>query len=171
MFFFESECESVSCGETGKRGFERGWFSVLGRRKSLAVRAGKNYYVTRNESSLLAFSMPKEKPLYYHLCASHSDFPTFRIKKVKKKDAFYAKAEIEGYGGMIHTSWFDRPLGLAGRVIKKTKEGIFSVLIAPDKNVFVIPNLSIILTGKSIRDISIMFTLIYSRYMVAARQN
>lgn len=44
---------------------------------------------------------------------------------------------------MIHTSWFDRPLGLAGRVIKKTKEGIFSVLIAPDKNVFVIPNLSI----------------------------
>lgn len=87
--------------------------------------------------------MPKEKPLYYHLCASHSDFPTFRIKKVKKKDAFYAKAEIEGYGGMIHTSWFDRPLGLAGRVIKKTKEGIFSVLIAPDKNVFVIPNLSI----------------------------
>ena len=104
---------------------------------------GKNYYVTRNESSLLAFSMPKEKPLYYHLCASHSDFPTFRIKKAKKKDAFYAKAEIEGYGGMIHTSWFDRPLGLAGRVIKKTKEGIFSVLIAPDKNVFVIPNLSI----------------------------
>ena len=54
---------------------------------------GKNYYVTRNESSLLAFSMPKEKPLYYHLCASHSDFPTFRIKKAKKKDAFYAKAE------------------------------------------------------------------------------
>ena len=104
---------------------------------------GKSYYVTRNESSLLAFSMPKEKPLYYHLCASHSDFPTFRIKKAKKKDAFYAKAEIEGYGGMIHTSWFDRPLGLAGRVIKKTKEGIFSVLIAPDKNVFVIPNLSI----------------------------
>ena len=104
---------------------------------------GKNYYVTRNESSLLAFSMPKEKPLYYHLCASHSDFPTFRIKKAKKKDAFYAKAEIEGYGGMIHTSWFDRPLGLAGRVMKKTKEGISSVLIAPDKNVFVIPNLSI----------------------------
>ena len=104
---------------------------------------GKNYYVTRNESSLLAFSMPKEKPLYYHLCASHSDFPTFRIKKAKKKDAFYAKAEIEGYGGMIHTSWLDRPLGLAVRVIKKTKEGIFSVLIAPDKNVFVIPNLSI----------------------------
>ena len=44
---------------------------------------------------------------------------------------------------MIHTSWFDRPLGLAGRVMKKTKEGISSVLIAPDKNVFVIPNLSI----------------------------
>lgn len=104
---------------------------------------GKNYYVTRNESSLLAFSMPKEKPLYYHLCASHSVFLRFRLRKAKKKDAFYAKAEIEGYGGMIHTSWFDRPLGLAGRVIKKTKEGIFSVLIAPDKNVFVIPNLSI----------------------------
>lgn len=70
-------------------------------------------------------------------------FLRFGLRKLRKKDAFYAKAEIEGYGGMIHTSWFDRPLGLAGRVMKKTKEGISSVLIAPDKNVFVIPNLSI----------------------------
>ena len=126
-----------------KEALKEAGFQSLEEENLWQLEPGKNYYVTRNESSLLAFSMPKEKPLYYHLCASHSDFPTFRIKKVKKKDAFYAKAEIEGYGGMIHTSWFDRPLGLAGRVIKKTKEGIFSVLIAPDKNVFVIPNLSI----------------------------
>lgn len=52
---------------------------------------GKNYYVTRNESSLLAFSMPKEKPLYYHLCASHSDFLRFGLRKLRKKMPFMQK--------------------------------------------------------------------------------
>lgn len=118
-------------------------FEELSEENIWQLKPDKKYFVTRNESSILAFSMPKEKPAYYHLCASHSDFPTFRIKKSKKKDTFYAKAEVEGYGGMIHSGWLDRPLGVAGRVFVKTQEGIKSVLIAPDKSVFVIPNLSI----------------------------
>ena len=105
--------------------------------------SGGRYYVTRNQSSIIAFTMSDRKPEYLHLTASHSDSPTFRIKKNKMDGKFYARAEVEGYGGMIQSSWFDRPLGLAGRVVVKTPAGVEARLVAPDKDLFVIPNLAI----------------------------
>lgn len=107
------------------------------------LKPGGKYYVRRNQSSILAFVMPEGKPQYYHLTVSHSDSPSFRIKKERMDGKYYARAEVEGYGGMIMSSWMDRPLGVAGRVIVRTKEGLASKLVAPDKDVFVIPNLSI----------------------------
>ena len=104
---------------------------------------GEKYYVTRNGSSVIAFTVPEESIFCYHMTASHSDSPTFRIKKYKAEGKYYAKAEVEGYGGMIMSSWFDRPLTFAGRVIVRNKEGIQTKLVAPDKDIFVIPNLAI----------------------------
>lgn len=107
------------------------------------LKPGNKYYVTRNESSLIAFQMPENKPKYYHLTASHSDSPTFRIKKEKMEGRYYARAEVEGYGGMIYSSWLDRPLGAAGRVIVRTKGGIETRLLDSKQDIFVIPNLAI----------------------------
>lgn len=107
------------------------------------IEPGGRYYVTRNQSSIIAFAVPSQKPEYYHLTASHSDSPSFRIKKSRMEGRDYARAEVEGYGGMIHSSWMDRPLGLAGRVMVRTPEGVMARLIAPDKDIFVIPNLAI----------------------------
>lgn len=121
-----------------KAGFDR-----LEEGEEWRLSPGDRYYVTRNQSSIIAFTMSAGKPAYYHLTASHSDSPTFRIKKNKMDGKFYARAEVEGYGGMIQSSWFDRPLGLAGRVVVKTSEGVATRLIAPDKDLFVIPNLAI----------------------------
>lgn len=104
---------------------------------------GGMYYVRRNQSSIIAFVMPEGKPQYYHLTASHSDSPSFRIKKERVDGKFYAQAEVEGYGGMIMSSWMDRPLGVAGRIVIHKKEGVETKLLAPNKDVFVIPNLSI----------------------------
>lgn len=104
---------------------------------------GEKYFVIRNQSSIIAFVMPTEKPQYYHLTASHSDSPSFRIKKGKADGKYYAQAEVEGYGGMILSSWMDRPLGVAGRIIVRTKNGVESKLVAPDKDVLLIPNLAI----------------------------
>ena len=53
------------------------------------------------------------------MIASHSDSPTFRVKKQTAGVKGYTKAEVEGYGGMIYSSWLDRPLSMAGRVIVK----------------------------------------------------
>lgn len=107
------------------------------------IEPGGKYYVTRNQSSIIAFAVPAQKPQYYHLTASHSDSPTFRIKKSRMEGKDYARAEVEGYGGMIHSSWLDRPLGFAGRVMVRTPEGITAKLVAADKDIFVIPNLAI----------------------------
>lgn len=107
------------------------------------LRPGGRYYIRRNQSSMIAFVMPDGKPQYYHLTASHSDSPSFRIKKENMDGKYYMRAEVEGYGGMIMSSWMDRPLGAAGRVIVRTKEGVASKLVAPDRDIFVIPNLSV----------------------------
>ena len=122
---------------------DKAGFNYLEETEKWQLLPGGRYYVTRNQSSIIAFSVSDSKPAYFHLTASHSDSPTFRIKKNKMDGKFYARAEVEGYGGMIQSSWFDRPLGLAGRVVVKTPTGVETRLVAPDKDLFVIPNLAI----------------------------
>ena len=95
-------------------------------------RKGGKYYVTRNHSSILAFKVGNQLDEYsFHVTASHSDSPTFKIKEnaeieVKKK---YTVLNTEGYGGMICSTWFDRPLSVAGRVIVKTDSGMETRLV------------------------------------------
>lgn len=122
---------------------ERSGFERMEEGEEWELLSGGRYYVTRNQSSIIAFVVPAAKPQYYHLTASHSDSPAFRIKKNKMDGKYYARAEVEGYGGMIYSSWLDRPLGMAGRVTVKTPDGVEAGLIAPDQDLFVIPNLAI----------------------------
>lgn len=105
---------------------------------------GGKYYTTRNGSAIMAWRMPKGPLTGWHAAASHSDSPTWRVKKLDcAKDEVFAKAETEGYGGMIMPSWLDRPLSVAGRVLVETESGIESRLVHPDRAVACIPNLCI----------------------------
>lgn len=128
--------------ESAKRLEEKG-FTQLEECSDWQLQPGGRYYVTRNQSSIIAFTMPDEKIVCCHMTASHSDSPTFRIKKNKAEGKYYAGAEVEGYGGMIMSSWFDRPLTFAGRAAVRTPDGVMTRLISADKDVFVIPNLAI----------------------------
>ncbi len=110
--------------------------------------AGQVYYTKRNGSSLAAFQMPAQNKLTgYRIAASHSDAPTWRVKTLAGGDKNYAKAEVEGYGGMIMSTWFDRPLSLAGRVITKTPVAgaakLESMLVYPKQALLCIPNVAI----------------------------
>lgn len=70
----------------------------------------------------------------WHVTASHSDSPTWSIKQLDGgKDAVFAKAETEGYGGMIMPTWLDRPPSVAGRILVRTENGIQSLLVHPDR--------------------------------------
>ncbi|MBQ7599912.1 MAG: M18 family aminopeptidase [Clostridia bacterium] len=106
---------------------------------------GGKYYVERNQSSLIAFSVPLGYERSFMLCASHSDSPTYRLKAESEDTAFgrYIKLDTEGYGGMIASSWLDRPLSIAGRAVVRTKTGVESRLVKVDRDLLLIPNVDI----------------------------
>lgn len=90
------------------------------------VKAGDKFFVTKNDSSIYAFQIGR-KPLAetgFHMICAHCDSPTFRIKPHAEIDCEggIVKLNTEMYGGPIMSTWFDRPLTLAGRVIVKSKD-------------------------------------------------
>ena len=102
-------------------------------------------YVICNDSSLIAYKLPQGIPKGFHIMASHSDSPCFKLKTKPEitVDEQYVKLNVEKYGGMILSTWMDRPLGIAGRVIVKEKEEFVTKLVDLGSDCCVIPNLSI----------------------------
>lgn len=91
-----------------------------------AVHAGDRFFVTKNHSSVYAFRIGR-KPLAeagFHMICAHSDSPTFRIKPNAEMltEGGLVKLNTEVYGGPIMSTWFDRPLTLAGRVIVRSND-------------------------------------------------
>lgn len=140
--------QSPSCFhviENAKKMLEKEGFEELSENKTWKLQEGGKYFVTRNLSSIIAFKVPSKEYRSFHIVASHSDSPTFKIKdnpeqSVKGK---YVQLNTERYGGMIYSTWFDRPLSVAGRVLVKTDKGVETRLVNIDRDLLVIPNLAI----------------------------
>ena len=113
------------------------------------VHAGDKFYVTKNDSSLYAFRIGS-KPLGesgIRLICAHCDSPTFRIKpnpEIRMEKGF-VKLNTELYGGAIMSTWFDRPLSLAGRVMLRTSDPLHpqTRLLHIQEPILIIPNLAI----------------------------
>ena len=95
------------------------------------VSAGDKFYVTKNDSSIYAFRIGR-KPLAetgFHMVCAHCDSPTFRIKPNSEMqcEGGMVKLNTEVYGGPILSTWFDRPLTIAGRVIVRGKDAMSPV--------------------------------------------
>lgn len=129
-----------------EKGFQN--LSVQKKEKS-PICAGGNYFLTCNRSSLIAFSVPKDYVPTFSVMASHSDSPMLKIKENAEHEAagHYITLDTERYGGTIYSTWFDRPLSLAGRVIvRKTVNGeqyFESKSVVFDRDLLVIPNVAI----------------------------
>ena len=104
---------------------------------------GKGYYTTRNGSSVVAWRVPDHAIGGWRIVASHSDSPTWKIKTDTVENDGCRRLSVEGYGGMIMSTWLDRPLTVGGRVIVKTEDGIESRLVCIDRDLLVIPSLAI----------------------------
>lgn len=108
------------------------------------VKGGK-YYTTRNNSSLIAFKVgSKLDDYHFQLTAAHSDSPTYKVKSnpESKGNNNYIKLNIEAYGGMIDSTWLDKPLSVAGRVMVKDGSKIESKLVNIDEDILLIPNVA-----------------------------
>lgn len=119
---------------------ENGFTELMENTEWEIVPQGK-YFVTRNDSSLIAFSIPEGEFKGFHMAAAHSDSPCFKVKTQPEMDVekAYTKLNVEPYGGVVYSSWMDRPLSVAGRIV--TKEG--TKLVNLDYDSLIIPNLAI----------------------------
>ena len=111
------------------------------------IQRGGRYFVVRNGSAIIAFTVPQQNFTGMRIMASHSDSPSFKIKENPELEAenHYIRLNVEGYGGMLCAPWFDRPLSIAGRVIIKNNEtgNLESRLVDVDRDLVMIPSLAI----------------------------
>ena len=102
------------------------------------------YFVTRNDTALIAFTVGDDLTKGFDIIGSHTDSPTFKVKSnAEVNDSGYLKINIEPYGGMIYSTWTDRTLSLAGKVSYKKDGEIKSELVNIDKDLLTIPNAAI----------------------------
>ena len=104
---------------------------------------GDKYVLTRNGTALMAFRVPKKAPKGFLLTASHSDRPGFKVKENPELKNAYTRLAVERYGGMLMSTWLDRPLSIAGRVLVETENGVETKLVNFDRDLLMIPNVAI----------------------------
>ena len=121
-------------------------FIKLNEQEDWVLEPNKSYYVIRNTSSIIAFKTPSiENYTGFNIVASHSDSPSYKIKPnatIKDLKNDYTKLNTETYGGPITYSWFDRPLGIAGRVFFEEENFVKEEIVNLDTTI-IIPSVAI----------------------------
>ena len=113
-----------------------------------ALSPGKKYVTSPYGSCLIAFSVGADAQAQdgFRIGAAHGDFPGFRIKPrpQMEKDG-YIRLNAEGYGGVNHMSWLDRPLSLAGKIVLRSEDPFAPDVRLADfgKPLLTIPNVAV----------------------------
>ena len=128
---------------------EHAGYTALSELDSWGKLSAGRYYVTRNDSSLIAFNLPESvenlSETGINLLGAHTDSPCLKVKPQPEKQRHGLwQLGVEVYGGALLNPWFDRDLSMAGRVSYLTPEGeIAQCLVDFEKAVATIPNLAI----------------------------
>ena len=126
--------------ELKKAGFQR-----VDEKEIWTLEKGKKYYTVRNDSSIMAFSIPKGEVKGFRIFAAHSDSPAFKVKEHPEmdKEGAYVCINTEKYGGMILNTWLDRPLTIAGRICIEKEGELKTYPVKLVDGFCTIPNLAI----------------------------
>ena len=126
-----------------ENGFER----IMPREK-WEIKKGGKYFLKKSSSTIIAFTVGEDFDVKngFKIFGAHTDSPCFRIKpnpEIITENVVRLNTEV--YGGPILSTWFDRPLSIAGRVIVKGENSFFprTVKIKIDEPLLTIPNLAI----------------------------
>ncbi|WP_276877180.1 M18 family aminopeptidase, partial [Anaerococcus hydrogenalis] len=123
---------------------EKNDFKKLEENEKWKLEKGGKYFVSRDDTALIAFSVGDDPRKGFDIIGSHTDSPTFKIKSnPEMTSSGFLKFNIEGYGGMIVSSWFDRDLSLAGKVVFEEDGKFKSKLIKIDRDLLTIANCAI----------------------------
>lgn len=130
--------------ETSRQMLVEAGFEELKMNERWTMEKGGNYYCVPYASTIVAFTYAG--PGRLHVAAAHTDHPCLHAKpKAELADKGYMRVNTEVYGSPILNTWFDRPLGIAGRVILKTRDvyAPLQKLVDTKRPVLTIPNLAI----------------------------
>ncbi|MDD6491364.1 MAG: M18 family aminopeptidase [Firmicutes bacterium] len=143
--FIDQSVSSYHAIETMRKRLVQRGFLPLDEREMWKLEAGGSYFVGHGDSAMAAFRIPEGEIKGFHIVATHCDSPTFKLKsnpEISVEDR-YLKLNTEGYGGMIYSTWFDRCLSVAGRVVYQKGEKLESANVNIDEDLLVIPSLAI----------------------------
>lgn len=119
-------------------------YEELSESRPWELQEGRGYFVCRSGSSILAFQVGDCLENYsFNIAAAHTDSPIFKLKEKAELEvcSHYTKLNTEGYGGMICSTWMDRPLSIAGRVLVRREDGtIAPVLVNLERDLVLIPS-------------------------------
>ena len=138
--FIEKSTCSFSCVSEIKKLLTCNGYIELCEGDKWDINIGK-YFVTRNDSSIIAFSIGNNYRDSFNIICSHGDTPGFSLKP--NSDIYeydYLKLNVTPYGGILNYGWMDRPLGITGRVIYKDGDLYRKKIIKLDEPKCVIPS-------------------------------
>lgn len=148
MEFLDNSVTSYHAVDNMKKKLSEEGFVELSEKEVWHLEKGGNYFVIRNDSSLIAFRVPKcdiNAIKGWHVYAAHSDSPAFKIKENPQiaKEGVYVSINTEKYGAMILSTWLDRPLTIAGRVCVEDGDETATYLVRLKDNICMIPSLAL----------------------------
>lgn len=144
--FIDGSPEIFHCVENLRAMLNARDFQPLSLGETWHLSPGGRYFVAKNQSAIIAFvldGVPCGQP-QFHIIAAHGDSPGFTVKP--QSDLVtngMLRLNTEPYGGLIHHSWLDRPLSLAGRITVRSGDKIEGRLVNFDRDLMVIPDVAI----------------------------
>ncbi|MGO3019051.1 MAG: M18 family aminopeptidase, partial [Anaerococcus sp.] len=116
-------------------------FKQLDEKEKWSLEKGGKYFVTRDDTALIAFTVGEDIKEGFDIIGSHTESPTFKIKSNPEMTGNgYLRLNTEVYGGPIFSTWLDRTLSIAGKVSFEEGGKIKSKLINFDKDLLTIAN-------------------------------
>ncbi len=139
--FLDKSYTAYHATQNGEYILEKSGFQRISIDEKWNLHVGGKYYVTKNDSALIAFSIGKN--FVFNIAESHTDSPCLKVKgNTLIRSCQGLHVNVEEYGGLLHYSMFDRPLKIAGRIIEKHGDKLVSKIVESKYNI-VIPSLAI----------------------------